>query len=91
MQTVVGCQVGHDLGELVRKALRLLEAARGDVEGSFAPPGSYVEPFATRALGVTTGDDELLRRADERFRALGLVWHADQTEPLRRLRKLALG
>jgi len=29
VQTVVGCQVGHDLGELVRKALRLLEAARG--------------------------------------------------------------
>ncbi|OLD98231.1 MAG: hypothetical protein AUG91_09530 [Actinobacteria bacterium 13_1_20CM_4_69_9] len=76
-------------------ALRLdvfaIIGSAADVEGSFAPPGSYVEPFATRALGMTTGDDELLRRADERFRALGLVWHADQTEPLRRLRKLALG
>jgi len=76
-------------------ALRLdvfaIIGSAADVEGSFAPPGSYVQPFATRALGVTTGNDELLRRADERFRALGLVWHADQTEPLRRLRKLALG
>ena len=45
-------------------------------------PGTTVEPFALRALGVARGDDELLARADERFAALGLVWHRAQTERL---------
>jgi hypothetical protein len=45
-------------------------------------PGTTVEPFALRALGVARGDDELLGRADERFAALGLTWHRAQTERL---------
>ena len=45
-----------------------------------AQPGTTVEPFALRALGVARGDDELLARADERFAALGLEWHRAQTE-----------
>jgi hypothetical protein len=40
---------------------------------------------------VATADEELLQRADERFRALGLDWHAAQTEQLRRLRNVAAG
>lgn len=60
-----------------------------DVEGSFAPPGSYVEPFAIRALGVVREDEALLSDADRRFRALGLDWHADQTSHLIELRKTA--
>ena len=48
-------------------------------------------PFAQRARGIANGDDRLLSRADEGFRALSLDWHAAQTDPLRRLRKLALG
>jgi hypothetical protein len=51
----------------------------------------YVEPFALRARGVATADEELLQRADERFRALGLDWHAAQTEQLRRWRNVAAG
>jgi class 3 adenylate cyclase len=43
---------------------------------------TYAEPFALRALGWARGDDELLARADERFRALGLEWHRAQTERL---------
>jgi hypothetical protein len=45
-------------------------------------PGTTVEPFALRALGVARRDDELLSRADERFAALGLEWHRAQTERL---------
>jgi class 3 adenylate cyclase len=45
-------------------------------------PGTTVEPFALRALGVARGDDELLARADERFAALGLEWHRAQLERL---------
>ena len=46
----------------------------------------YLEPFMLRALGIVRGDDGLLSQADERFRALGLDWHADQTDSLVRLR-----
>ena len=63
---------------------------RDEVEAAareLAPPGSYVEPFAVRALGIVRGDEALLRRADDRFGALGLPWHAGQTETLRRLRR----
>jgi class 3 adenylate cyclase len=45
-------------------------------------PGTTVEPFALRALGIARRDDELLARADERFAALGLVWHRAQTDRL---------
>ncbi len=49
----------------------------------------YLEPFMLRALGIVRGDDGLLTQADERFRALGLDWHADQTEALIRFRNSA--
>jgi class 3 adenylate cyclase len=45
-------------------------------------PGTFLEPFALRALAVAREDDELLRRAQERFEALGLGWHAAQTAVL---------
>lgn len=48
----------------------------------FLQAGTVPEPFALRALGAARGDDELLARADERFRELGLDWHAAQTERL---------
>jgi hypothetical protein len=48
----------------------------------FLRPGTYLEGFALRALGIIRRDDELLATADERFRALGLGWHAAQTERL---------
>jgi class 3 adenylate cyclase len=50
---------------------------------------SYLEPFMLRARAIVRGDDGLLTQADERFRALGLDWHADQTETLIRFRNRA--
>ncbi|HEU5277770.1 MAG TPA: adenylate/guanylate cyclase domain-containing protein [Gaiellaceae bacterium] len=44
--------------------------------------GMYMEPFALRALGVVREDAELLARAVERFSALSLDWHAEQTRAL---------
>jgi len=56
---------------------------RADIEAE-APalviPGSYVEPFALRALGSARDDDETVRQAIARFEAMGLSWHAAQTE-----------
>lgn len=45
-------------------------------------PGTYLEPFALRAVGVARRDAALIERAQERFRALGLDWYAAQTRVL---------
>ena len=42
-------------------------------------PGTYLEPFALRALGVVREDDGLAEQAVERFEAMDLDWHAAQT------------
>jgi AAA ATPase domain len=52
-------------------------------------PGSYLEPFALRAVGIARQDDKLLARAHESFRALRLDWYAAQTDSYIRLRKAA--
>ncbi len=61
----------------------LVALGRADaVEDAAQPlvqPGTYVEPFALRALGRVRGDSALLARAVERFEAMGLDWHAAQT------------
>jgi class 3 adenylate cyclase len=44
--------------------------------------GTYFEPFALRALGVVRDDEALVSRALDRFGALGLGWHAEQTRAL---------
>jgi hypothetical protein len=49
---------------------------------ALAAADTYLEPFALRALGVVREDEELLRRAHERFEAMGLTWHAAQTASL---------
>jgi DNA-binding SARP family transcriptional activator len=52
-------------------------------------PGTFVEPFAERALGVARGDGGLISRAASRFDDLGLDWHAADTRAL--LQRLAGG
>jgi len=42
-------------------------------------PGTYLEPFALRALGAIRNDEGLTEEAAERFAALGLDWYATQT------------
>jgi class 3 adenylate cyclase len=48
-----------------------------------APPllrqGIYLEPFALRALGAVREDEPLIEQAVDRFAAMGLAWHAEQT------------
>jgi class 3 adenylate cyclase len=48
----------------------------------YLSPGTYVEPFALRTLGVARGDGTLLDEAAQRFRAIGLDWRADETSNL---------
>jgi class 3 adenylate cyclase len=44
--------------------------------------GAFAEPFALRALGIARGDPVLLEQAVERFEAMDLTWHAEQTRHL---------
>jgi class 3 adenylate cyclase len=56
---------------------------RADIEAE-APAlvieGSYLEPFALRALGWARRDLEMLSRAIDRFDAMGMTWFAEQTK-----------
>ena len=45
-------------------------------------PGTYLEPFALRTLGLTRSDRTLTEQAVERFEAMGLEWHAAKTRAL---------
>ncbi len=45
-------------------------------------PGTYLEPFVLRALGIVRPDPELIEKAQQRFRGMGLDWHAARTEAL---------
>ena len=44
--------------------------------------GLYLEPFALRALGAVRDDDLLIKQAVDRFAAMGLEWHAEQSRKL---------
>ena len=46
-------------------------------------PGTYVEPFALRALGIARGEQTLIQQAIDRFKRLDLPWHAAQTHAMK--------
>ncbi len=48
----------------------------------FVDSGTYLEPFALRALGRVRGDEAMLQRSLAGFEALGLGWHAEETRRL---------
>jgi class 3 adenylate cyclase/tetratricopeptide (TPR) repeat protein len=45
-------------------------------------PGTYLEPFALRTLGLVRNDPGLTERAAERLDGMGLGWHAARTRAL---------
>jgi tetratricopeptide (TPR) repeat protein len=47
-------------------------------------PGTYLEPFALRALGFARNDEGLIAQAVQSFEAMGLAWHAAETRDLLR-------
>ena len=61
----------------------LRERARVELEATrLMKPGTYLEPFALRALGIVREDGSLVERAADRFAELGLDWHAARTREL---------
>jgi len=73
----------RDVDGLVARVDALLALRRRDqLEEEAVPllrPGTYLEPFAPRALGVVREDETLIERAMLRFEEMGLLWHAEQT------------
>jgi hypothetical protein len=65
----------------VLMALRRTSEAE-ELATSLLQPGTYLEPFALRTLGLVRGDRALTERAVERFEAMGLGWHAEKTRAL---------
>src|SRR5205807_2793578 len=49
--------------------------------------GTYLEPFAQRALGLVRQDGSLIERAIATFEAMGLNWYAMETRRLRGVRE----
>lgn len=87
---VLEAAASHNLAfGLARLAARMDALAarreRGRVEEE-APPllraGTYIEPFALRALGIVREDEALVAQARDLLRGMGLDWHADQTNAL---------
>jgi len=58
-------------------------AEEADAEATrLAGPGTYLEPFALRTLGLVRGDATLVQDSIDRFESLGLDWHAARTREL---------
>jgi hypothetical protein len=58
-------------------------AEEADAEATrLAGPGTYLEPFALRTLGLVRGDATLVQGSIDRFESLGLDWHAARTREL---------
>jgi class 3 adenylate cyclase/tetratricopeptide (TPR) repeat protein len=61
----------------------LRDRARVELEAArLMQSGTYLEPFALRALGIVREDPSLIERAADRFAHLGLDWHAARTRAL---------
>jgi hypothetical protein len=54
------------------------ERVEEEAEPLVVHTGTYIEPFALRALGYVRNDRALISRALEAFAALGVRWHAEQ-------------
>jgi hypothetical protein len=71
------------VGTLLDALAALGETARLEEEAvKFLEDESALQPFALRALGIVRGDRALLRRAADRFRALGFERQAADTRVL---------
>jgi hypothetical protein len=58
---------------------------RGGIESEapqWTTSGTYLEPFALRALGFARDDEALLEQATARFEAMELDWDAEETRRL---------
>ncbi len=75
--------VFHGAAALLDALVALNERERIEAEApQWARPGTYVEPFALRALAFAREDEALLAAAAARYEAMGLEWDAEKTRRL---------
>jgi class 3 adenylate cyclase len=75
----------HGCATRLDTLVALGRSEEADLEASrLVQPGTYLEPFALRTLGLVRGDDALVQGSIDRFEALGLDWHAARTRELAR-------
>jgi hypothetical protein len=76
----------RDFEGLVAQLNALVALGRGARIEEEAPPllrpGTYVEPFALRALGFARQDNGLIEQAITRFESMGLDWYAAESRKL---------
>jgi len=80
-------RLSPDVFDCVAAVLDALVALgdRGRIEAEaprWSRSGTYLEPFALRALGFARDDEALLEQATARFEAMELDWHAEETRRL---------
>jgi hypothetical protein len=93
--TTVACAAGrgsalasahHDLPATAARLDALAALKRRSLVERDAPPllrpDTYLEPFALRALGAVREDELLIKQAIDRFDAMELNWHAEQSRKL---------
>ena len=69
-----------ELGARLDALVLIGDRDRLEAEGTLLlKRGTYLEPFALRAIGIARADYRLLAEADSVFAALGLEWHRAQT------------
>jgi len=75
-------QVYNFVGSIATRLDAFVAVGRADeaVEDAerYAIPGTYLEPFALRTLGIARADSALVVQAQKRFEAMGLEWYATQ-------------
>jgi len=85
LDTRVFASIRRDPAAYLDALLVLGEDERIEAEApELARPGTYVEPFALRALGLVRRDSDAIRQAVARFEAMGLDRHAAETSELAR-------
>ena len=76
----------RDVEGLIARLNALVALGRSSEIEEEAPgvlkPGTYLEPFALRALGFAREDDGPIEQAIKRFEAMGLDWHALESRKL---------
>jgi class 3 adenylate cyclase/tetratricopeptide (TPR) repeat protein len=72
-------------GLIARLNALVVLGRRMEIESEAPPalkPGTYIEPFALRALGFARKDEGLIEQSIQRFEAMGMAWHAAETKKL---------
>jgi class 3 adenylate cyclase len=63
--------------------IALGDLARAEsIAADWVLPGTYIEPFALRSLGVARRERALIQQAIARYEEMGLDWHTEQTRQL---------